>query len=82
MDLSEEKSASVANNLLIDNFIYSFISFLSFQLNEFQQSEIKHELFPVQKIPYVVAIADMKIISVFCVFRVLHSQTQSAVQIK
>ena len=49
--------------------ICSFISFLSLQLNEFLQSEKKQNP----------AIADKKIISVFCVFGVLCSPFQSAV---
>ena len=59
-----------------------FISFLSLQLNEFLQSEIKQKLSPVQKITSITATADKKIISVFCVFKVLSSPLQSAAQIE
>ena len=44
-----------------------FISFLSYQLSEFLQSEIKQKLSSVQKITCVTAIADKEIISIFCV---------------
>ena len=64
--------------------ICSFISYLSLQLKEFLQSEIKHKWSSVQKLNYncITAIADKKIISSFCVSRVLCSPTHSAVQIK
>ena len=42
-----------------------FISFLSLQLNEFPQSEIKQNY--LQFKTFITAIADKKIISVFCV---------------
>ena len=42
-----------------------FISFLSLQLNEFPGN--KAELSSIQKITLITAIADEKIISVFCV---------------
>ena len=60
----------------------SFISFLSLQLSEFLQSEIKQKLSSVQKITCITANVDDKIISLFYVFGVLCLQTQSAVQIK
>ena len=46
--------------------MYSFISFLSLQLNGFPQSELK-QLSSIQKITFITAIADQKIIIVFCV---------------
>ena len=62
--------------------ICSFISFLSLQLSEFLQSEIKQKLSSVQKITCITANNDNKIISLLYVFGVLFSLTQSAVQIK
>ena len=41
------------------------MNFLSLQLNEFLQTEIKQKLSSVQKITYLTAIADKKTISVF-----------------
>ena len=53
--------------------ICSFINFLSLQLNEFLQSEIKKELSSVQETPWITAIADKKM-SLFCVPGVLCSR--------
>ena len=58
------------------------MSFLSKQSNEFLQSEIKQKLPLVQKITCITAIADKKIISLFCVSEVLCSPPQPTVQIK
>ena len=46
---------------------------MSLKLNRFLQSEIKQKLSSVQKITHVTAIADKKIISVFCVSGILCS---------
>ena len=62
--------------------ISSLISFLSLQSNEFLQSEIKQKFILVPKITCITAIADKKIINVFCASEVLYSPPQSAVQIK
>ena len=62
--------------------ICSFRSFLSLLLNEFLQLEIQKKVSPVQKITCITAIADKKIISVFCVTGVLCSPPQSATEIK
>ena len=62
--------------------ICSLIRFLSLQLNEFLELEIKPKLSSVQKIISITAIADQKIISAFCVSRVLCYPPQSAVEIK
>ena len=78
-DFSDEQSAFDG---LWKTIIFSFISFLRFQLNEFLQLEIKQKLSSVQKITYITAIADKKIISLFCVSRVLCSPSQSAAQVK
>ena len=43
------------------------------QLNEFLQSEIKQKLSAVKKITWITAIADKKIISIFCVSGILYS---------
>ena len=48
-------------------------SFLSLQMNEFLQSEIKQKLFPVLKFSWIAAVADKKILVVFCVSAVLCS---------
>ena len=48
-------------------------SFLSLQMNEFLQSEIKQKLFPVLKFSWIPAVADKKILVVFCVSAVLCS---------
>ena len=57
---------------------------MNLQMNEFLQSEIKQELSSVQKITCItaIAIADKKIKSTSCLFGVLYSPHQSAVQIK
>ena len=60
-NLSDEQSAL---DVLWKIIICWFISFLSLQLNEFLQSEIKQKLSSVQKITCITAIADNKIISV------------------
>ena len=62
--------------------IYSFTSFLSFLLNELLQSEIKQKLSSFKKNTCVTAIADKKIISMFCVSGVLCSSPKSDVQVK
>ena len=79
MDLSDEPSAFDG---LCKITICSFISFLSLQLNEYLQPEIKQKPSSVQKITCVTAIANKRTISVFCVSGVLCSLPQSAVQIK
>ena len=63
-------------DLSIEN-IYSVISFLSLQLNQFLQTEIKQKIFSVLKIARITAIVDKKTISVFCVSRVLSFPPQS-----
>ena len=52
------------------------------ELNEFLQSEVKQKLSSNEKFACITAIADKKIISVFCVSGVLCSAPQFAVQIK
>ena len=42
-------------------------------MNEFLQSEIKQKLFPVLKFSWIAAVADKKILVVFCVSAVLCS---------
>ena len=78
MDSSDEQS--VPNRATPH--ICTFISFLNLQLNEIPQSEINQTLSSVPKITCITAIADKKIICVFCVSGVLSSPPQSAVQIK
>ena len=63
------------NNLLV-------YKLFEFAVEWFQQSEIKQKLSLVQKITCITAIANKKIISVFCVSGVLCSPPQSAVQIR
>ena len=58
------------------------INFLSLQLNEFLQSEMKQKLSSVENIICITAIADKKIKSVFCISGVLGSPPHSAVQFK
>ena len=60
-------------------FIGSYISLLSLQMSEFLQSEMKKNLYSVQRITYITATAGMKIASVSCVSVVLCSPPQSAV---
>ena len=79
MDSSDEQSAFDGLQEII---ICLFISFLGLYLNEFLQSEIKQRLSSVENMTCITAIADKKIISAFCVSEVLHSPSQSAVQIK
>ena len=55
---------------------------MSSQLIEFLQLEIEQKLSSVQKITCITAIADKKIIRVFCVSVLLYSPPQSAFQIK
>ena len=74
IDSSNEQSAFDGLYKII---ICSFISFLSLQLNEFLQSEIKQKLSSDQKITCINAIADKDIVS-----RILHSSPQSAIRIK
>ena len=64
---------------LLKVIIFFLISFLNLQLNEFLQAEIKHKLSSVQKIIYITAISDKKIISVFCVSAVFNFSPQSPV---
>ena len=66
----------------IENDYLLFNKLLSLQLNEFPQSEVKQKFSSIQKITYITAIADKKIISVFCVSMVFYSPPQPAVQIK
>ena len=66
---------AIGNNYLI------VITFLSLQLNEFMESDIKQKLSLVQ-ITCVTATAHKKIISLFCVSGILRSPPQSAVQVK
>lgn len=51
-------------------------------MNEFLQSEIKRKLSSVQKIPHSAAVADKKIVRVFCVSGAKCSPPESAVQVK
>ena len=71
VDSSDEQSAFAGLKIII---ICSFISFLSLQLNEILQSEIKQKLSSGQKIT---AITYKKLISAFCVFGVLYSPPRS-----
>ena len=70
MDLSDEPNAFDGLCKII---VCSLISFLSLQLNEFLQPEIKQKLSSVQKITCVTAITNKEIINVFCVSGVLSS---------
>ena len=56
-DLSDKRSVFVGLYKITNCF---FISFLSFKLNEFLQSEIKWKLFSLQKITCGIAVADKK----------------------
>ena len=58
------------------------MSFSSFQLNEFLQSEVRQKLSSVHKIPCIAAITDRGIMSIYRASGLLCSPPQSVVQIK
>ena len=60
-------------------FIGCYISFLSLQMSEFRQSEMKQKFYSVQRITHITATAGKKIAIIFCVSVVLCFPPQSAV---
>ena len=66
----------------IENYYLLVYLLFEFAAEWFRAVRNKAELSPVLKITCITAIADKKIISVFCVSGILFSPLQSAVQIK